>query len=727
MSNRELILADWDTSLGSNDQHQNGKQLLLLEGLSCVNCAAQIEIEVNNLPGVSKASVDFFSRKLALETEEAINTPGIIAKIEKIVKRIEPGVRVVQEDSKEQGNAHGYRSEVNLKRQIGQLLMGGTLFAVGLIFNFSHWVELVLFLLSYLIVGGSVIIRAVKGIAQGQVFSEYFLMSVATIGAFLIGEYPEGVAVMLFYLVGEMLQDRAVENSRKSISSLMDIRPDYANLKLGEQLQKVSPEKVNIGDVIIIKPGEKVPLDGIVVQGSSMVDTSALTGESLPRHLEVGQEALSGFINMNGVLTVQVTKNFGESTVAKIMDMVENASSRKAPTENFMTKFARYYTPIVVFGALALAIIPPLIIPGATFSDWIYRALVFLVISCPCALVISIPLGFFGGIGGASKKGILVKGGNYLEALNFVETVVFDKTGTLTKGVFKVAGINPSPGYTEHKLLEYAAYAESYSSHPIARSIINAYANHIEKNLIEEYEEIAGQGIKIAMQGLVILVGNDRLMTSHSIEYQNVDTVGTAVHVAVDGQYAGCIVIADEVKEDAAQAVTELKALGVKQTVMLTGDRALVGKRIGTQLGLDQIYAELLPGDKVHRLELLEREKSEKGKVLYVGDGINDAPVLARADIGVAMGGLGSDAAIEAADIVIMNDAPSQVAMAIKIARKTRHIVYQNIVLALGIKIIFLSLGALGMATMWSAVFADTGVALIAVMNAMRTINAKSV
>jgi len=723
MTNRELGLAYADSTLSINNKHQTGKQIFLLEGLGCANCAAKIETEVNNLQGVKMASVDFISRRLAVETEASIPIPGVIKKIEGIVKRIEPDVRVIVAGSDYLTPAHHQHEDINLKKQIVQLVLGGLLFAAGIIFNFSDGVELVIFLLSYLIVGGSVVIRALQGITRGEVFSEHFLMSVATIGAFLIGEYPEGVAVMLFYLVGEMFQDRAVDNSRRSISSLMDIRPDYANLKIGDQIKKVSPQDVSIGDVIVIKPGEKVPLDGRVLTGNSMVDTSALTGESMPRQLEAGKEALSGFININGVLTVQVTKSYGESTVAKILDMVQNASSRKAPTENFITKFARYYTPAVVFAALALAIIPPLVIPGAAFSDWTYRALVFLVVSCPCALVISIPLGFFGGIGGASKRGILVKGGNYLEALNYVETVVFDKTGTLTKGIFKVVDVNPSPGYTEQKLLEYAAYAESYSNHPIAVSIVKAYPAEIDKTLIENYEEIAGRGIRIRLQEQDILVGNAQLMTDQNISYQPVDTIGTIVHVAVDSQYAGHIIIADQVKEDAASAVAELKALGVKRTVMLTGDLALVGDRIGTQLGLDQIYAELLPADKVDRLEMLEREKSRKGKLLYVGDGINDAPVLARADIGVAMGGLGSDAAIEAADIVIMDDAPSQIATAIKIAKKTRRIVYQNIILALGIKMIFLALGALGMATMWEAVFADTGVALLAVFNAMRVIN----
>ena len=722
MATRELELIYSDYPL----ENEVLNQILILEGLGCANCAAKIEREVQHVPGVQRASLDFISKKLALEIEASISMPGIIEKIESIVKRVEPDVKVVQKSSEIQAETISQQDN-HFKLQTIKLIIGGALFAVALILDLAPELELALFLLSYVIVGGSVVVRALRGIARGQIFSEHFLMSVATIGAFLIGEYPEGVGVMLFYLVGEMFQDRAVDQSRQSISSLMDIRPDYANLKVADQLHRVAPQDVSIGDIIVIKPGEKVPLDGQVLEGTSMVDTSALTGESLPRHLEAGKEALSGFINTNGVLTVQVTKSYGESTVAKILDLVENASSRKAPTEDFITKFARYYTPAVVFAALALALIPPLVMPGALFSDWIYRALVFLVISCPCALVISIPLGFFGGIGAASKRGILVKGGNYLEALNYVETVVFDKTGTLTKGAFEVTDIHASPGYTDAQVLEYAAYAESYSNHPIAVSILKAYDHAVDKSRIESYEEVAGQGIKITFADREILVGNARLLTGHNIQYQPLDIIGTAVYVAVDGHYAGCIVIADQVKEDAAHVIRELKSLGVKQTIMLTGDTSGVGNKIGAQLGLDQVYTELLPADKVEQFELLEKNKSARGKLLYVGDGINDAPVLARADIGAAMGGLGSDAAIEAADIVIMNDEPSQVATAIKIAHTTRHIVYQNIILALGIKLIVLVLGALGMATMWEAVFADTGVALLAVFNSMRIMKTKSI
>jgi Cd2+/Zn2+-exporting ATPase len=704
----------------------------MLNGLDCANCAAKIETEIKNIEGIKFASVDFVSKRLTWEAESNTNVPMLVEKIESIVKKIEPDVKIalVENTSKpkiEEKDDDDDDDEEDHKKEIVELVIGGTLFVVGLIFKFQNWLELTIFLISYIIVGRKVVLSAIKGIVRGQVFSEHFLMSVATIGAFFVGEYPEGVAVMLFYLVGELFEDMAVDNSRKSISELMDIRPDYANLRVGEELKKVSPDEVNIGNKIVVKPGEKIPLDGKVIEGTSMVDTAALTGESVPRELKPGSDALSGFVNKNGVLTIEVTKEFGESTVSKILDLVQNASNKKAPTEKFITKFARYYTPVVVFGALALAIIPPLVIPGASFSDWIYRGLVFLVVSCPCALVLSIPLGFLGGIGGASKKGILVKGGNYLEALNNVEVVVFDKTGTLTKGVFKVTKAISENGYTEDELIKYAAYAESYSNHPIALSIIAAYHAEIDKDKIENYQEIAGNGIKVNVNGKEILAGNTKLMISENIQYTDVDTLGTVVHVAIDKKYAGSIIISDEVKEDSAKTIKELKALGVRKTVMLTGDLKKVADNIGKELGLDKVYSELLPADKVEKVESLEAQKSHKGKIVFVGDGINDAPVLARADIGIAMGGLGSDAAIEAADVVIMTDEPHKVASAIKIAKRTRNIVSQNIVFALGVKAIFLVLGALGLASMWAAVFADMGVALIAVVNAMRALNTKKI
>ncbi|MGX8699894.1 MULTISPECIES: heavy metal translocating P-type ATPase [unclassified Caproiciproducens] len=704
-------------------------KVFMLNGLDCANCAAKIETEIKNIEGIKFASVDFVSKRLTWEAESNTNVPMLVEKIESIVKKIEPDVKIalVENPSKSKIEEKDDDGEEGHKKEIVELVIGGTLFVVGLIFKFQNWLELTIFLISYIIVGRKVVLSAIKGIVRGQVFSEHFLMSVATIGAFFVGEYPEGVAVMLFYLVGELFEDMAVDNSRKSISELMDIRPDYANLQVGEELKKVSPDEVNIGNKIVVKPGEKIPLDGKVIEGTSMVDTAALTGESVPRELKPGSDALSGFVNKNGVLTIEVTKGFGESTVSKILDLVQNASNKKAPTEKFITKFARYYTPVVVFGALALAIIPPLVIPGASFSDWIYRGLVFLVVSCPCALVLSIPLGFLGGIGGASKKGILVKGGNYLEALNNVEAVVFDKTGTLTKGVFKVTKAISENGYTEDELIKYAAYAESYSNHPIALSIIAAYHAEIDKDKIENYQEIAGHGIKVNVNGKEVLVGNTKLMISENIQYTDVDTLGTVVHVAIDKKYAGSIIISDEVKEDSAKTIKELKALGVRKTVMLTGDLKKVADNIGKELGLDKVYSELLPADKVEKVESLEAQKSHKGKIVFVGDGINDAPVLARADIGIAMGGLGSDAAIEAADVVIMTDEPHKVASAIKIAKRTRNIVSQNIVFALGVKAIFLVLGALGLASMWAAVFADMGVALIAVVNAMRALNTKKI
>jgi Cd2+/Zn2+-exporting ATPase len=685
-----------------------------------------METGIKSLEGIKEASIDFVSKRLTVETDDRAGFEELTGKIEGIVKRIEPHVKVNLVESVRSAETKENGDEFSRKSEIARLAVGGLLFGAAVLLDLGSWLELTLFLASYVIVGGDVVLRAVKGILRGQVFSEHFLMSVATIGAFFVGAYAEGVAVMIFYLVGELFQDMAVDHSRKSISSLMDIRPEYANLKEGSELKRVSPEEVRVGDIIVIKPGEKIPLDGRVIDGYSTVDTSALTGESVPRDLEPGKEALSGFVNKNGVLTVEVTKEFGESTVSKILDLVQNASSRKAPTENFITKFARYYTPVVVFGALALAVIPPLVIPGAAFSDWLYRALVFLVVSCPCALVISVPLGFFGGIGGASKRGILVKGSNFLEALNNVEAVVFDKTGTLTEGVFEVTAVNSLNGFDEEELIRYAAYAESYSNHPIASSIAAAYSFDIDKAKISRHQEIPGQGVKVRVDGKEVLTGNARLMAIEGIEYGDAEEFGTVVHVAIDKIYAGNIVISDKVKGDAGAAIRELKALGIGKIVMLTGDLKAVGEKTGNQLGLDEVYSELLPADKVEKIESMEIKKSGKGKIVFVGDGINDAPVLARADIGIAMGGLGSDAAIEAADIVIMTDEPSKVATAIKIARKTRGIVIQNIVFALGIKAVFLILGAFGVATMWEAVFADMGVAIIAIFNAMRVMNTKN-
>ena len=613
-----------------------------------------------------------------------------------------------------------------MTKRLWRIIIGAAVLATAVLLSLNNeWLQIALFIISYIIVGGDVVKRAVKNIFKGQVFDENFLMSIATIGAFFIGEYPEGVAVMLFYQVGELFQSYAVGKSRKSIASLMDIRPDYANVKKGDELVKVDPDEVQIGDIIVIKAGEKIPLDGKVIEGGSMIDTSALTGESVPREVEVGSDILSGCININGVITAEVTKEFGESTVSKILDLVENASSKKSNSEQFITKFARYYTPVVVIIAVFLAIIPPLVIDGATFSDWIYRALAFLVVSCPCALVISIPLSFFGGIGGASKKGVLVKGSNYLEALAETEIVVFDKTGTLTKGVFNVQEIHPE-GVSKEELLELTAHAESYSNHPISLSLKRAYSKEIDNGRISDVEEISGHGVIATIDGKKVMVGNIKLMKMMDIPYFKGELIGTIVHVAVNNKYIGYIVIADEVKEDSAQAIKELKAANIKQTVMLTGDNKSIGSKVAKELGLDKVYAELLPADKVEKLEELFSQKSKKGKLAFVGDGINDAPVLARADIGIAMGGLGSDAAIEAADVVIMTDEPSKIATTMKISKKTLKIAHQNIVFAIGIKIIVLILSAFGITTMWAAIFADVGVTIIAVLNAFRALNVKN-
>lgn len=613
-----------------------------------------------------------------------------------------------------------------MKNRLWRIIIGAIFFIVAIVIDINiEWLNIALYLISYIIVGGDIVKRAFRNIFRGKVFDENFLMSIATIGAMLIGEYPEGIAVMLFYQIGELFQSYAVDKSRRSIADAMDIRPDYANVKRGDEVIKVDPDEVQIGDIIVIKPGERIPLDGKVIEGNSMVDTSALTGESVPREVEVGHEILSGCINVNGVITAEVTKEYGESTVSKILDLVENASSKKSQSEQFITKFARYYTPIVVIIAVFLAIIPPLVIEGATFSDWIYRALTFLVVSCPCALVVSIPLSFFGGIGGASRKGILVKGSNYLEALAEAEIIVFDKTGTLTKGVFNVQEVHPE-GVSKEELLELTAYAESYSNHPISSSLKQAYGKEIDNGRISDVEEVSGHGVIATVDGKKVAAGNIKLMKKLNIPCYEGEVVGTVVHIGIDEKYAGYIVIADEAKEDSARAIKELKEAKIKQTVMLTGDTKNVASKVAKQLGLDKVYSELLPGDKVEKVEELLAQKSAKGKLAFVGDGINDAPVLARADIGIAMGGLGSDAAIEAADIVIMTDEPSKIATAIKVSKKTLRIAHQNTVFSIGIKIIVLILSAFGIATMWAAIFADVGVTIIAVLNAFRALNVKN-
>ena len=584
-------------------------------------------------------------------------------------------------------------------------------------FFLAPWVR---FLIPYLVIGWDVLWRAVRNIAHGQIFDENFLMAIATVGALCIGEYAESVFVMLFYQVGELFQSYAVGRSRQSIAELMEIRPDYANVERDGTVEQVDPDEVAVGETIVIKAGERVPLDGVVLEGRSDLDTAALTGESLPREVQSGDDVISGCVNLTGLLKVRVTRAFEESTVSKILDLVENAGSKKAKAENFITKFARYYTPTVVLAAVALALLPPLV--GAVgWSESLHRALIFLVLSCPCALVISVPLSFFGGIGGASRAGILVKGGNYLEVLADTQIVVFDKTGTLTKGVFNVTAIHPDQ-CDEDRLLEVAALAESYSDHPISHSLKEAYGKDIDNSRVTDVEEIAGHGVRAKVDGVEVCVGNDKLMESIGVAWHPCHRVGTTVHVESQGIYLGHIVISDEVKEDAAQAIADLKAIGVRKTVMLTGDAQAVGEDVAQRLGLDEVHAQLLPADKVDRVEALLQEKTGKGKLAFVGDGINDAPVLSRADLGIAMGGLGSDAAIEAADVVLMDDKPSKITVAIRVARKTLRIVRQNIVFALGVKLLVLALGAVGLANMWEAVFADVGVSVIAILNAMRAL-----
>lgn len=611
------------------------------------------------------------------------------------------------------------------KKQLGKILVAAIICVPTVILSMPDWAKLVLYLIGYLIVGLEILEKALKNIKNGQVFDENFLMSIATIGAFLLGEYLEGIAVMLFYQIGELFQSYAVNQSRKSISDLMDIRPDHAVVLRDSQEEVVDPEEVVVGEVIVVRPGEKVPLDGTIIEGNSSLDTAALTGESVPTTVTSGETILSGCINLTGVLKIRVEKEFEQSTVARILDLVENASSQKAKVENFITRFARYYTPIVVMAAAVLAVIPPLFLPDYPFAVWIYRALTFLVISCPCALVISIPLSFFGGIGAASRSGILVKGSNYLELLSNAEFAVFDKTGTLTEGVFRVSEIVPE-GMEQEDLLGIAAYAEAYSNHPIAQSILEAYGKPIDRTQIHEINEIAGRGIWANVGEIEVYAGNAKLMQDIGIEYPKEVPAGTIVYIVVDYVYAGYLLIADVVKPDAKKAIEDLKKIGIKKTVMLTGDSDLIGRRIAEKLGMDEVYTQLLPEDKVTRIERLIERKSNKGTLVFVGDGINDAPVLARADVGIAMGGLGCDAAIEAADVVIMTDEPSKLAAMIKIARKIVKICRENIVLALGIKAVVLLLGALGIADMWAAVFADVGVAVLAILNAMRTLYIKN-
>ncbi|MGL5150291.1 MAG: heavy metal translocating P-type ATPase [Clostridium sp.] len=723
---------------------------LLLKGLTCANCGAKIEDRVSKLEGVKESILNFSLSKLIVEYEDCIQE-DMFNKVNDIVVKLEPHVKVLyysdinrgdrrevctssccssghshtHEDSHNHNHDHNKANEkmksdgvISVDDNIG-LICGIALYIVALILGETNPVTNIMFFAAYILVGGGVVKKAFLNILRGEIFDENFLMTIATFGAFMIGEHAEGVAVMIFYGIGEMFQGYAVDKSRKSISSLMNIKAEYAIKLVDDKEVRVKPEQVKVDDLIIIKPGERVPLDGIVIEGEGSLDTSALTGESLPRDIKIDDEILAGSINLNSVIKVKVLKEYGQSTVARILELVENASNKKGKTEKFITKFARYYTPIVVAVALILAIIPPLVISGQTFEVWIYRALVFLVVSCPCALVVSVPLGLFAGIGGASKKGVLIKGGNYIEILKGVDTVVFDKTGTLTQGEFGVVKIN-GIDMDKDEILKYAAYGESFSNHPIAQSVVKAYGKKIEKDKVKNYTEISGHGISATILGKKVLLGNNKLMEREQIGYQTSSTVGTIIHIAIDGEYEGNIVIADKIKETSKDAIEELKNIGVSRTIMLTGDNKLVANEVGNHLGLDEVYGELLPGDKVEKIE--EIIQGSKGKVIFVGDGINDAPVLARADIGIAMGGVGSDAAIEAADVVLMKDDPLAVATAIKIGRKTTSILWQNIIFALGIKLLVMGLSSIGIANMWAAVFADVGVTLIAILNSMRAL-----
>lgn len=728
---------------------------LTLSGLDCANCANKIEDRVNRLELVEEANLNFSTSQLTVLIKESALKTDVITEIKRIVKQLEPHV-VVEERVSTQvihkssccggscsshteshhgqaGHSHEHSHKTldnessskvfSFIKENAWLLLGVIIFLAIHAFKPVGILEVVLYGVSYLLIGGKVLLTAFRNITRGEIFDENFLMMVATVGAFAIGEYPEAIAVMLFYEIGELFQSYAVNRSRKSISSLLDIRADHANLVTESGTKEVAPEAVSIGDLIVIKPGERVPLDGEIIEGECYLDTSALTGESVPRLVSVGEEILAGCINTNALVKVRVTKVAGESTVARILELVENASSKKAQTEKFITKFARVYTPIVVLLAVLIAIIPPFVFQ-VNFSTWLYRALSFLVVSCPCALVVSIPLGFFAGLGGASKQGVLVKGGNYLEALNHVETVVFDKTGTLTKGVFKVSQIKPV-NMNEAEFIELAAYAESQSTHPIAKSIVDAYTQVIDTTVLSQYEEIAGHGIKVFVGDKEVLIGNVKLMQRANLNVAEVDAIGTIIHMVVNQQYVGYMVIADEIKENSKAAIAKLKQHGVSKVVMLTGDHEGVAKKVAAELGVDEVYAGLLPHQKVEHVEEILAHKTKDKNVVFVGDGMNDAPVLARADIGVAMGGIGSDAAIEAADVVLMEDDPMALVKAINKAKQTSTILYQNIIFALGVKILVMILVACGLATMWAAVFADVGVTILAVMNSTRALKSK--
>ncbi|NLX63809.1 MAG: cadmium-translocating P-type ATPase [Clostridiaceae bacterium] len=685
-----------------------------VRGLSCVNCAGKIEAGIKEIDGVNDAIINFPLSRLSVEIADDSALKQIESRIQEIMESIEAGSKLVINDNK----VEDQRQMISKMTLLIYILAAISYFAGFFLVN-NLTLKLILFILTYIVFGHKVLIKSVKNISKGNVFDENFLMSIASVGAFIIGEYPEAAAVMMFYQVGELFQDYAVDHSKRAIKSLIAIKPDYANIKTPEGYEKVDPSNVKIGDLIVIRPGERVPLDGIVIEGTSSLDTSALTGESLPREIGAGNEILSGSINLSGVLIVRVTKIFESSTVNRILSMVENAARKKAVSERFITRFAAVYTPVVVGVAALLTVIPPLLFNG-DFSQWIYRALVFLVVSCPCALVISIPLGFFGGIGAASKRGILVKGGNYLEALAKVNTMVFDKTGTLTNGSFEVTEIINENSFTKEQVLYYAAHAEAFSSHPLAVSVLRKYGKEPDKNLVTEYAEYAGMGVSAKVSGKAVLLGNRVLLSKYNIEVKEVKSSGTLMYLAVDGEFAGSVILEDTVKEDGIKAIEELRSLGVDDIVMLTGDRKDAADAAAQKLGIKSVYSELLPHQKVDCLEKIIEERKNTGKIAFVGDGINDSPVIARADIGIAMGGTGSDAAIEAADIVMMTDEPGKIPEAVRIARKTKVIVYQNIVLSMVVKVIVLVLGAGGVATLWEAVFADVGVALLAILNAMR-------
>lgn len=694
------------------------KSEIILEGLNCASCIDKVEKQTQSLKGIVDSKFNFARETLIIDHDESVDTDELFKSVKKIVLSAEPDVLVRLEGDE---NLDSSSVDGSLKINILRFAISGLLLLLSYLLKVDGTTKTIVLLTAYAIVGYDVVLRAFKNIFKGEIFDENFLMSIATFGAIGIGEYPEAVAVMLFYQIGEIFQSIAVGKSRRSIKSLLEIRPDSANLEVDGEFKRVNPERVRIGDVILVKPGEKVPLDGRIIKGSSMVNTSALTGESVLREVYEGDDILSGFVNENGLLTIKVSKAFGESAVSKILDLVQNASAKKAPTENFITKFARYYTPIVVILALGVAFVTPIVL-GQEFYKWIYRALVFLVISCPCALVVSVPLGFFGGIGAASKSGILVKGGNYLEALNDIDTIVMDKTGTLTKGVFKVTEIVTYGGHDEGEVLRLAALGEIHSNHPIAKSIKKAYGESLDEDQIKDYQELPGYGVKAHIQNKNILVGNIKLMRNENVEVEDSKAIETVVYVAIDQKLSGKILIADEIKEDSKFAIEGFHKLGIRKTVMLTGDNRDVAEKIAKELGIDEVYSELLPEDKVTRVEELMAGQGGKSKLAFIGDGINDAPVLALSDVGIAMGGVGSDAAIEAADIVLMTDEPSKLALAVQIARKTKKIVGQNIALALITKVLVMILGVMGIANMWIAVLGDVGVALLAILNSMRAL-----